>query len=384
MFGGWWCVASDRLSAEEVTATRYEVALTTRFASEEHTQNNYVVVGIEYPGIEARRERDYSDIIGDFSFFFTPIPDDPSIPLALRRFYARSSTLHFSGTIEPEHTTSYTFTNPDIHYQTSSEDDEQLRQAGVDGVFYLFQDTGLRLRSVSAKDEQVSFETSPSVEISSRNEINEIRRDYGVGVVQYLSDSFALTIDYTYNDDELRSLEKSWQDNPLIFSEVARTTDTAGHAFSFGGEYIWQKRLGLQLAYQYFSYESDSHVQVVHLQNFAGDGSSFGDDGVQQTITPILRLYLGEKFMAQCDGGITWTAITRAYDNTTDVEYDWHWWQAGGGASYYFTRSFGVQAGYQYRARDGEIKMRSDGATRSTFDVDSEVQEMYLRITGRF
>ncbi|GAK50836.1 hypothetical protein U14_02077 [Candidatus Moduliflexus flocculans] len=384
LLGGWLIAGGERLAADEVDAIRYEVAIETRIVSEEHTQKNYTVVGVASPGIQAKRERDYSDINGDFSFFFTPIVDDPLIPIALRRFYAHSSTLHFSGTIEPEHTTSYTFINPDIHYQTSSNDDEQLRQAGVDGVFYLFPNTGVRLRAASAKDEQVSFETSPSVDVQSRNEINEIRRNYGLGIIQYLSDNLALAVDYTYNDGELRSLEKSWQDNPLIFSEVARTTNTTGHLFSCKGEYVWQKHLGLQLTYEYLTYESNSDVQIVHLQNFAGENSTFGDDGAQHTIMPIVRLYLGEKFTAHGGGGITWTTITRTYDNATDIEYEWHWWQAHGGVSYYFTRHFGVQASYQYRARDGEVSMRSDNATRSTFDVNSAIQGIQVGITGRF
>lgn len=384
LLSGWLIVGGERLAAEEVDAIRYEAAIETHVVSEEHTQENYMVVGVASSDIQAKRERDYYDVCGEFSFFFTPVVDDPAIPISLRRFYAHSSTLHFSGTIEPEHTTSYVFVNPDINYRTSSDDDEQSRQAEVDGVFYLFPNTGVRLRAASAKDEQVSFETSPSVDVQSRNEINEIRRGYGLGVAQYLSDNLALTVDYTYRDDELRSLEKSWQDNPLMFSEVARTTNTTGHSFSLAGEYVWQTRLGLQFAYEYFSYESDSDVQIVHLQNFAGENSTFGDDGAQHTIMPTVRLYFGEKLMIQAGGGITWTTITRTYDNATDVEYEWHWWQAHGGVSYYFTRHFGVQAGYEYRARDGEVNMRNDGATRSSFDVDSDIQEIQLGVTGRF
>lgn len=371
-------------AAEDVDATRYEIAVETRMVSEEHVQDDYVVSGEASPGVHARRERDYHDLSGHFSFFFTPILDDPAMPIALRRFYARVSALHVSGIIEPEHSTDYAFVNPAINYRTSSEDDEQFRQAGVDGLFYLTDQTGLRLHALSAKDEQVSFETSPAVETQSRNDTNEIRRDYGVGVRHYLSDNLALTIDYAYHDGELRSLEKTWQDNPLIFSETRRITDTTGHAFSLSGEYVWQQRLGVQLAYEYFSYDSDSDVQIVHLENFGGENLTFGDDGTQQAITPIARLYLGERFMVQCGGGMTWTTLTRTYDNATDVEYTWNWWQAHGGVSYYFTRHLGVQANYQYRWRDGEVKMRSDGKSRSIFQVESDVQEIQVGVTGRF
>lgn len=377
-------LATPALADEDVDATRYEIAVETRMVSEEHTQDDYVVAGVAAPGVHARREREYHDLGGYFSFFFTPILDDPAVPIALRRFYARSSSVHFSGIIEPEHSTDYAFVNPAINYRTSSEDDEQFRQAGVDGVFYLANHTGLRLHAASAKDEQVSFETSPTVETQSRNDTNEIRRDYGIGVTHYLSDNLALTLDYAYHDGELRSLEKTWQDNPLVFSETGRITDTNGHAVSLGGEYVWQRRLGVQLAYEYFSYERDSDVQIVHLENFGGENLTFGDEGTQQTITPIARLYLGKRFMAQCGGSMTWTTLTRTYDNATDVEYTWNWWQAQGGVSYYFTRHLGVQANYQYRWRDGEVNMRSEGKSRSTFQVESDVQEIQVGVTGRF
>ncbi len=374
----------EPLVAADDDAIRYEIAVETSIVSEEHTQDDYVVAGEASPGVRAQRERDYHDISGDFSFFFTPIPEDSSLPIALRRFFAHSSALRFSGTVEPEHTTTYTFLNPLLDYRTSSEDDERLRAAGVEGVFYLLNNSGLRLHASSAKDEQVSFETSPSVDNQSRSETNEIRRYYGVGLTQYLADNLAVTLDYTRHDHELRSLEKTWEDNPLVFSEVGRDTDTKGHLLSFAGEYVWRKRAGFRFAYDYFSYKSDSDVRIIHLQNVAGEKSTFDDDGAQQTITPIVSLYVGEKFMAQFGGSMTWTTITRTYDKTNDVEYAWTWKQAQGGVSYYFTPHLGARVNYQYRVRDGEVSMRNEGKTRSTFQVESDVQEIQVGVTGRF
>ncbi len=375
--------ALPRFAFADDDAIRYEVAIETSVVSEEHRNDDYVVAGEPSPGVRAKRERDYHDFSGHFSFFFTPILEDATIPIALRRFYAHSSALHFSGTIEPEHTATYAFYNPAINYRASSEDDERLRQAGVDGTFYVLRHSGLRLHTMSAKDEQVSFETSPALDNQSRAETNEIRRYYGAGLTQYVSDNFAVTLDYTRHDYELRSLEKVWQ-NALTFDEVGRDTDTKGHALSFSGEYVWQKHVGFRLAYNSFFYKSDSDVQTVHLQNFAGDTSTFDDDGAQQTLTPTLSLYLGEKFMAQIGAGMTWTAITRTYDKTNDVEYDWTWKQAQGGVSYYFTRHLGAQANYMYRTRDGEVNMRHEGNTRSTFQVESDVQDIQVGVTGRF
>lgn len=367
---------------------RYEFAAQTRFSSLESTQNHYVINGNASPGIYSRTETDYHDLRGEFSFFFAPIPDTPAAPAALRRFYAHPSALHFSFGIEPEHTVSYEVQNPTISYRRLSRDHDQARQAAFEGEFYLTKRTGLLVRIGSLKDESQSSDYSPSVGTQSQSESNEIRRNYGVGATRYVAENFAVTGIYSRLDYEFASVEKSWKDNPLLFTEVGRDTDTDGQKFALGGEYIWQSRLGVRLTYEYASTESDSTVLTSYFDNFPAGSSSFQDDMTQHGVFPAVSLFAGERLIMTVGGRFSWIDMTRAYDSAAShIDYAWGWRGASAAVSYDITRHLGCWLEYAYAKRDGDVTFtnQENGVTyRSIFDVESEEQQVSLGIIGRF
>lgn len=367
---------------------RYEFAAQTRFSSLESTQNHYVINGNASPGIYSRTEADYYDLRGEFSFFFAPIPDTPAAPVALRRFYAHPSALHFSFGIEPEHTVSYRFKNPTISYHRSSNNHDQARQSAFEGEFYLTKRTGLLVRIGSLKDESQSSDYSPSVGTQSQSESNEIRRNYSVGATRYVAENFAVTGVYSRLDYEFASVEKSWKDNPLLFTEVGRDTDTDGQKFALGGEYIWQSRLGVRLTYEYASTESDSTILTSYFDNFPAGSSSFQDDMTQHGVFPAVSLFAGERLTLTVGGRFLWIEMTRAYASAANhSDYNWGWRGASAAVSYDLTRHLGCSLEYASAKRDGDVTFtnQENGVTyRSIFDVESEEQQVSLGIIGRF
>ena len=369
-------------------AVRYEFAAQARFSSTESTQDHYVINGDASPGIHSRTDADYHDMRGEFSFFFAPIPEQPAAPFALRRFYAHPSALHFSFGIEPEHTVSYEFENPTISYSSLSNDHDQSRQAGFDGVFYLLKNTGLIMRINSIKDESASSDISPFAETQSRSESDEIRRNYGIGMSRYLAENVAITGMYSRLDYEFVSMEKSWKDNPLLFTEVGREADTNGQTVTLEGEYIWRKRLGVRMTYEYISAESDSVVLTSHFDNFPGGESSFSDETAQHSLYPEFSLFAGGTLAVKVGGRFSWVDITRAYESAANhVDYLWNWRGVSAAVSYDITRHLGCGLEYAYAKRGGDVTMtnREKGKTyRSTFDIESQEQQVSIEITGRF
>ncbi len=379
-------IFSQAVFAEEMSI-QYEISSDLSWISDSSIYDDYVVNGEPLPAVSGSVDNDYQRISGSFSFFFTPIPENELLPIALQRFYTRSSTLHLSISGQPENEATRIYENLNMKYRAVTHEDRDSRSAGADIEWYLFNNSGLQLSVDSAKDEK-TVATSSTLNSQSSGTSDEIRRYYGIGLSQYFFEHFRVNLLYRIFDFEYLSLEKSWEvDSPLLTAESRREADTEGKEITMSGLYILNNRFGFQGVYQYQRYDSHSNTASWYYENFPAGDSYFDDDATKHTVGASIEWYLGRSTTLHLGGSLGKFEVQRTYETDQVVDYVWDIWSIQAGIAYYINRHIGLEMHYDFSKRDGDVETwhpDTPDDPRTTFQADTDVQMIQVEIMARF
>jgi hypothetical protein len=218
---------SSLTDAEEASVFN-ELTIDHSWLSDEYSYDDYVVNGEPSPFVSGSFSNDYQQISGSYALFFIPIIEDETIPIALRRFYARPTTLYLDFSIQPDNEATRIQQNLEQNYRAVTIEERQARNASADFELYFRKNTGLLLHLRSAKEEGTS-QFSNSLGTRGNGETDELQRYYGIGLLQYLFGDFRLSVLYTILDFERVNREKTWEeDKPRLVTRVEQDEDTEG------------------------------------------------------------------------------------------------------------------------------------------------------------
>ncbi len=374
-------------SQAEAEISRHEIFTEIRWNSVEYDYDNYITNGEPAPGVSGHRDTEYLLVTSSYSFFFTPVTEEEEIPIPLRRFYAHPTTIRVHLSMQPEAENTYIHQNQGIHYRSSTVRDTRSRSAGLDVEYYPWNDTGI-LFSLSSKKNEEEVRTSNTLADRGAGENNEIRRYYGLGISQYLFSHLNLRLTYTTFNFEYAGIKKTWEENnPLLFRESGQEADTDGRKILLTGEYILRKFLGIQGFYEFWDQEGHSDVLSSYYDNFPGSEYFYDADTTNQTLGTSLSVYLRHTTMLRFAGSIARQENDLVYETDQIVEHDWDITTIETEISHYINRYIGLRAGYEFARREGDVVIRhpeSENDPRTEYQVDSDVHEVYVGVTGRF
>ena len=366
---------------------RHEITGGITWISDEWAYHDYIVNGEAFPAVSGNLDKDYTVMAGAYAFFFTPIPEDHTTPIALRRFYTHPTTVSLNFFYQPEKKLTYHYQNLGANYHSSTDRDASSRSAGVDVEYYLKPTTGLCFHLSAEKNEE-AIQTSDTLDSRGTGDSDEIRRYYGVGVSQYMFDHLNLKLSYTILDFKSSSNEKTWtEDRPLLFTHYFKDTDTTGKKITLVGEYVFRKLLGIQGVYVFWDQKAHSKELSFYADTFLNLDSYYNDTIANHTLGMSVSLYLWEKMTFRVGGSYTRQALDRTYQTDQVIEYDWKITTVEASLLRYLNRHIGVQIGYKFATQDGDVLIRhpaSENDPRTTYTADADFHSVYIGVTGRF
>ena len=376
---------SSLTDAEEASIFN-EFTIDHSWLSDEYSYDDYIINGEPSPLVSGSLSNDYQQICGSYSLFFTPIIEDETIPIDLRRFYARPTTLYLDFSIQPENEATRIQQNLEQNYRAVTIEDQRARNARADLEVYFRKNTGLLLHVRSAKEEDTS-RFSNSLGSRGNGETDEIQRYYGIGLSQYLFGDLHLSFLYTILDFEYVRMGKTWEeDSPGLVTKVGQGGDTEGKELSITGKYIVNKHIGIQAIYRYMNYDSHSNM-MSYYNNFPTGETFFDDDARNHTLGTSVELYWGKNTSFQLGGSLTRYTMRRVYETDQIIDYDWDIWGIHSSLLYYLNRHLGVWLGYQFLKRNAGIETwhpKTENDPRTTFQLESDLQTIQLGFVGRF
>jgi hypothetical protein len=367
---------------------RHELGAGVSWFAEDFTEDQYVVNGEPLPSAVGTSQRDTAVVEGVYTFYLTPVREEPQIPIALRRFYAHPTTLSLSASLQPETEMTRQFQNPENNdYWTKTWRDERSRSLGLTAEYYLFGNTGLWLSIASAKDES-QMEQVNSRDQQSSGDTEQIRRYYGLGLSQYVTDHARFNLRITALDTEYVGHERNWEaDNPLLFTDYTRETETTGYRLTCSGEYIFRRRIGLHGFYQFQASDAQSSTWFSYYENFPGQTTTYEDEATRQTVGATLSLYIGKAATLRLGGSVAWHELEQVYETEQIIEYDWSELTAETTLHVYLTRHLGLCLSYALTFRHGDVLTwhpDSQGDPRTTSVTDTDIQTLDIGLRGRF
>ena len=98
-------------------------------------------------------------------------------------------------------------------------------------------------------------------------------------------------------------------------------------------------------------------------------------------------IYLGEKTVCQIGGGVATQDLERVYETDQIIEYTWDITTLEVGIFQYFNRHIGIQLGYEYSQRDGDVLIRHPETAsdpRTEYRTETDFHALRLGVIGRF
>jgi hypothetical protein len=372
------------ISAEEDT-TRHEITGGIKWLSDEYTYDHYITNGEFHPTKSEEGEKQYWLGTSSYSFFFSPVPDKQETPIALRRFYAHPTTVTINFSIQESTYRHRDLTLNQFHETTK---DEKSRSAGLDFEYYITRNTGLVFHLRSTENEQDVRTVWTPLNSQAIGENDEIQRYYGLGISQFIFDSLNLSVSYTLLDFDYVGSERSWsEDNPLLFTDDFRDTETTGKRIVLEGEYVYRKFLGVRGSYEFCDQKAHSKTQSWYYENFPGIEISYDDDLERHTLGTLLSLYLGERTTFRIGGSYGKQQLEQVYKRDHITEYDGDILTVETNILHYLNRHIGLQIGYEFTTRDGDVLVwhpKSENDPRTTYEFEADLHAVYAGIVGRF
>lgn len=376
-------------SYAEENPIRHEVTGEIRWISDEYLYDNYIANGIPSPA-SGGYDKEYLQGTISYSFFFAPVAEDQNTPLSLRHFYAHPTTLTVNFSYHPERETTESFSNPERNFHVDTFTEEKARSAGLDIGYYIYRNTGLlfHLSSTKEKENVRTSKIADTLQFRGTGENEKIRRSYGFGVSQYMFDHLNLRLTYTAFEFEGIDNSKEWpEDSPLLFTDYFLDTDTTGKKIMVGGEYIVRKFLGIQGFYEFLDQETHSKMLSLYYGNFPDLDYSYDDDISHHTIGISLSFYVDKKTTVWFGGRYTAQKLEQTYEQDQIIEYNGDITTFETGILHYLNRHIGVRFGYTFATGDRDVLIwhpESEGNPRTTYDTETNLQAVYVGITGRF
>lgn len=355
--------------------------------SDHYTYSDYVINDDPYPLISGSYDKTYWLHTSSYTFFSRSVSEQPEVPMVLRPFYTRASSVGLVFSWQPEHESTDIFENAANSYRSETLKDERMRSAGIHIEYMLRRHTGLLLALRSSKEEKF-LKSSNSLDSLASGETNEIRRYYSLGFSRYLRDNLKCTARYTFFDGEYIGLERRWTEgSSLLFSDYGREAESDGHRIQATGEYIINNRFGLYAFYEALNKDSHSHSLSSYYDNFPGPDSYFDDEALSQEFGMALRFYANLNTTLELEGRYLYQTLDRTYNTDQGVEYEWNIGTAAFEALHYVTPHVGMRVGYAYTRRDIAVLIwhpETEGNPQSTWNGDADVHAFYIGLHGRF
>lgn len=366
---------------------RHEIVSETQFIRNDYTQDRYVVYGEAYPTVLGRFESDLWRVMTAYSFFFTPLDTSRAQSRALQHFYSHPTLLRVYMTVQPEAETNYTFTHGDQHYRSQTLTDDRSREAGLEFEYYVWKNTGVLALVYSAKNEgATSFSTN--LNLRGRGKENEIRRNYGMGLLHYWRECVNLKIIYTKFDFEYAGVETTWSTtNPLFLTEAGREADTQGDKWQMSGEYIWNHRVGIQAVYLYARYDSHSNISSSFYENFQGLTSYYDEEMTSHTARLCISAYASKHLTMQVGGSLGVETFDQVYETDQVASYHRDISMLHMSVEYALNQHWSLQMGYQYVNRETDVELghpESERRSSTTSQIRSDTHTAFASIIARF
>ena len=365
----------------------HEITTGIQWSQDDYTYDNYVVNQIPSPSVSGQLDQEYWVYTNSYSFFFHPLVSDEETPIVLQHFYTHPTTLRIHFSLQPEAETIYTHQNVENNYRSQTFKDVRSRSAGIDFEYYFLERTGILFQLSSKKDEE-DVRTSTTLNYQGVGEHNEIRRQYGIGLSHYFQEHFNIRLNYTFFDDEFVGIEKNWEtDSPLLITENGQESDAEGSNFVLSGQYIIGKTFGIHCFYKYQQDKNHSNIISSYYDNFPGADYFYDDDTTSNTFGTSVSIYFNQKTTLQIEGSYLNQKRERDYEVDQVTDYDWDVFNLGTRIIHYLNPHLGIQVGYEFSKRDGDILIEhpeAEGNPQTTYCADSDVHAIYATITGRF
>ena len=368
-----------RPSYAEDVSIRHEFMPAYSWSSYEHSYGDYVVNDVAAPSISGHYESDSQDCSLSYAFFFTPIFNDPQIPVDLQQVYAHPTRLRLDFSVRPEYKALRIFQNLKNAYRASTSYTPQSRSAGLELEVYPWERTGIDLLLDSTKDEE-ELNLSNTLGLQGGGSSDEIQRHYGLGLSQYFAENIRIFASYAMLDSEYVSLETRWEEgSPLLTTEVGVETNTDGHELEIGGLYIFRDLFSVHGSYRYHKAESHSETTTSLYDNFPA-GESFYDDTIRdRALSVSIGWYWRHATSFRFGAGFSRYELERNYETDQNVVYSWDTWSLHAGVSHYIHRRFGLWLSYEFATRDGDVETwhpEAEGDPRTTFQTNSELHTL--------
>ena len=370
------------LCAEDVTI-RHEITPAFSWSSYEYSQDDYIINDAAFPLISGRYESEYQQYSLFYSFFFTPISDDPQIPVGLQQFYAHPAALKLHLNIRPEYEASRIFQNQETAYRTSTSYTPQSRNAGLELEVYPWQKTGMTFSLDSTKsEEQLSLSNTLGRQTSGNSD--EIQQKYGFGLLQYLGENIRLAASGALFDGEIVSAENSWdEESSLVQTGYDVETDSEGQEFRLSGAYIFRKFFCLSGGYRYYNSTAHSVTKSSHYGAISTGESFYDDETKENLLHASIDVYWKKNSSLRLGGKFRRYELERIYGTDQNVLYAWDIWSFTSTLSHYITRHFGVWLSYEFTMRDGSVETwhpEAEGDPRTTYQTSSELHTIQVGV----
>ncbi len=383
-------ISASCVCAEE-TSISYEITADLSWMSHDEQYHRYVINGADFPQITGRFQADSQRVHSSCSFFFTPVPEDESIPIVLRRFYAHPTALRFQLAVSPEHERTYIHKNPEKHFQSVTLEQQRSRSASADLQLYVSKDTALLFSGHSAKIEGETL-SSNSLLMEARRERDEIQRSYSFGVSHYFLSYVQAAARYTLTGGEYANVtSRGDEPNPSSNHETTLDGDSEGKEIMLSGRYIRHNQIGIQGAYQYTHSTTTStmvswHEDVPPVYQNPVSRVSFDGDVRQHHVGGNLDFYWKPNVTFQLGGDFVGFRQETRYGTAQAVDEEWDRWTVRGGIMYYLHRHVGIWLQYAFSKQNGLVETwfpDSGTEQRTTYQTEADWQVVQIGVTGR-
>lgn len=377
-------------SANATDTIRHDVSSSIRWETETTTYDHYVTNGELRPTKTETSETERFSLTGSYTLFWPPVAEKPGIPLALRKFYARSSCMNIQGTLQPRTKTTNIHRDPALEYIRSVHKDEQSQGVDFALEYYLRPRTAFLAQFITTKAEETAEirYTAPYLNDRGTGTNEELRRNYRFGISHYPTDDVNVSLLYTLLDFAYRGREKMWaEDRPILFSRLFLDSDTNGYTLSLSGEYITNVKIGIQGKYEWSDYYTRSDYLSTFSDNFPTLDTSYKDHGSRHTWQMLTSFYIGEKTTLRVGGKYTTQHVKQVHELDRIDEYDWRVVTLEAGLLYYVNRYFGIHTEYKFARQAGDSLIwhpEAEGDPRTTFEIGSTAHSIFIGLQGMF